>query len=219
MSEKNHTTPWVQAVGARIKEEPIKAFGVCAVAGFVIGGGHRSRMGSSIVTLLARVAMKNVKIPSLADWPHERKRKDENSNRGRVPVKHALPTAPDEELIDIEIQFSGNDLSEVAIDDRIRQLAEKLRELPHKTVGINSKPLQEVTDGVLGPTEGTIAASVPASSLPAVIILLQNHPNYILKGPNATQLDFRSSLEKDQIDSWLVNASKGKIRSIPNTEN
>jgi hypothetical protein len=162
--------------------------------------------------------MKNVKIPSLADWPHERKRKDENSNRGRVPVKHAVPTGPHEQLIDIEIQFSGNDLSEEAIDDRIRRLAEKLRELPHKAVGINSKPLQE-TAGVLGPTEGTIAASVPASSLPAVIILLQNHPNYILKGPNATQLDFRSSLEKDQIDSWLMNASKGKIRSIPNTEN
>jgi hypothetical protein len=217
MSEKNHTTPWVQAVGARIKEEPIKAFGVCAMAGFVIGGGHRSRIGRSIVSLLARVAMKNVKIPSLGDWPYELKRKDKNSNRGRI--KHALPADPDEELIDIEIQFSGNDLSEVAIDDRIRQLAEKLRELPHKTVGINSKPLQEVTDGVLGPTEGTIAASVPASSLPAIITLLQDNPNYILKGPNATQLDFRSPLEKDQIDSWLVNASKGKIRSIPNTEN
>src|SRR6202020_1647750 len=103
MFEKNHTTPWVQAVGARIKEDPIKAFGVCAVAGFVIGGGHRSRMGSSIVTLLARVAMKNVKTPSLADWPYEPKRKDQNSNRGRV--KHAVPTAPDEELIDIEIQY------------------------------------------------------------------------------------------------------------------
>jgi hypothetical protein len=217
MSEKNHTTPWVQAVGARIKEEPIKAFGVCAVAGFVIGGGHRSRMGSSIVTLLARLAMKNVKISSLVDRPYEGKRRDKNSNRGRI--KHALPADPDEELIDIEIQFSGNDLSEVAIDDRIRQLAEKLRELPHKTVGINSKPLQEVTDGVLGPTEGTIAASVPASSLPAIIILLQNNPTYILKGPNGTRLDFRSPLEKDQIDSWLANASKGKIRFTPNTEN
>jgi hypothetical protein len=217
MSEKNHTTPWIQAVGARIKEEPIKAFGVCAVAGFVIGGGHRSRIGRSIVSLLARVAMKNVKIPSLGDWPYELKRKDKNSNRGRI--KHALPADPDEELIDIEIQFSGNDLSEEAIDDRIRHLAEKLRAVPHKTVGINSKPLQEVTDGVLGPTEGTIAASVPASSLPAIITLLQDNPNYILKGPNATQLDFRSPLEKDQIDSWLVNASKGKIRSIPNTEN
>ena len=130
-----------------------------------------------------------------------------------------MPADPDEELIDIEIQFSGNDLSEEAIDDRIRHLAEKLRELPHKAVGINSKPLQEVTDGVLGPTEGTIAASVPASSLPAIITLLHDNPTYILKGPNATQLDFRSPLEKDQIDSWLVNASKGKIGSTPNTEN
>ena len=49
-----------------IKAKPLKALGLSAVAGFVVGGGYRSRLGISILFFLGRAAIREAAISAFA---------------------------------------------------------------------------------------------------------------------------------------------------------
>jgi hypothetical protein len=118
--------------------------------------------------------------------------------------------------VDIEIELRLSGISEREVDVRTRHLAGQLRLLPHKTVGIFSKQIASSTgQSSLGPTQGRIAMSLPATTLPSVIKLILDDPTFILRGPNGTTLDLTSAVSVEQIAAWS-NATIG--RPIVQTE-
>jgi uncharacterized membrane protein YebE (DUF533 family) len=50
----------LDAVERSIKDNPLIALGFGALAGFVIGGGYRSRFGTSLILLAGRAALREV---------------------------------------------------------------------------------------------------------------------------------------------------------------
>lgn len=108
------------------------------------------------------------------------------------------------QVIDLEIDLKTFGLSESEVDARTRDLAMRLRSLPHKTVGIMSKQDPEpVYESSLGSTEGIITVSMLAAELRAVLELLRDYRGLTLKGPNGMLLDFDGSVSEEQIDVWL----------------
>jgi bacterioferritin len=104
----------------------------------------------------------------------------------------------------LEIQLDRTGLSDQEIDERTRRLAEQLRELPHRSVGIVSKQISEAADEPMGATtEGRIAMLVSAEILPEVVKALHKKRGVILKGPNEAVLNFIGSVPRDQINVWL----------------
>jgi bacterioferritin len=107
-------------------------------------------------------------------------------------------------IVDIEIQLKGAGLSGKEMDERIRQIATDLRSFPYKSVGIYSSQIPDAANGsLLKETEGTIALSLAAADLPAVIELLHDEPGLLLKGPNGAMLDFAGPISREQVDAWL----------------
>src|SRR6516162_8675332 len=57
----------LSAVEHSIKAKPpLKALGVSALAGFVVGGGYRSRLGISILCFLGRAAIREAPMSAIA---------------------------------------------------------------------------------------------------------------------------------------------------------
>jgi hypothetical protein len=107
-------------------------------------------------------------------------------------------------VVDIQIELKKSGVSEREVDDRTRELAMRLRLLPHKTVGIVSKQDPEpIDESSLGSTEGIITMSLLAAELSAVLKLLRDHRGVTLKGPNGMVLDFHGSVSEEQINVWL----------------
>jgi hypothetical protein len=108
-------------------------------------------------------------------------------------------------VIDIQIELKKSRVSEREVDARTRELAKRLRLLPHKTVGIVNKqdpePVNE-SECSLGSIEGIITMSLLAPELSAVLKLLRDHRGLILKGPNGMVLDFDGSVSEEQINVW-----------------
>jgi hypothetical protein len=50
------------AVEQTIRDHPFKALGLGALAGFLVGGGYRSRRGVSLLLLIGRTAMREEAI-------------------------------------------------------------------------------------------------------------------------------------------------------------
>ena len=112
-------------------------------------------------------------------------------------------------IVDVEIQLKAVGLSEEEVDARTRKLATQLRLLPHKSVGIISKQIPEsANESLRATTEGEIALALPATTLPAVVNLLQKERGFILKGPNEAVLDLAGSVSRGQIDVWLNAVAK-----------
>jgi hypothetical protein len=108
-------------------------------------------------------------------------------------------------VIDIQIELKKSGVSEREVDARTRELAKRLRLLPHKTVGIVNKqdpePVNE-SECSLGSTEGIITMSLLAAELSAVLKLLRDHRGLTLKGPNGMVLDLDGSVSEEQINGW-----------------
>jgi hypothetical protein len=56
----------VGAVEQSIKNNPLKAMGFGVLAGFVIGGGYRSRLGISILLVMGRAAIREIAISAVS---------------------------------------------------------------------------------------------------------------------------------------------------------
>jgi hypothetical protein len=107
-------------------------------------------------------------------------------------------------VVDIQIELKKSGVSEREVDARTRELAKRLRLLPHKTVGIvNKQDPEPIDESSLGSTEGIITMSLPAAELSAVLKLLRDHRGLTLKGPNGMVLDFDGSVSEEQINVWL----------------
>ncbi len=59
-------TPWSRLT-PQIKQNPLTTIGVAALAGFVIGGGMRSRFGTAVLLLIARMALRDVVTQTIAN--------------------------------------------------------------------------------------------------------------------------------------------------------
>jgi bacterioferritin len=115
-------------------------------------------------------------------------------------------------IIDIEVELKPAGLLAEEVYARTRQLATRLRELPHKTVGIASKQSSESAgNSVLTPTEGKIAMSLSAATLPEVIKVLRDVSGFVLKGPNGMTLDLDGHVSQDQMNVWLNTAAKQPV--------
>ena len=77
-------------------------------------------------------------------------------------------------IIDLEVHLNNSGLSDQELDAHTRRLARKLRQLPHKSVGIQSKQLSELPQSSgTNATQGRIALSLPADVLPEIVKLFR----------------------------------------------
>ena len=123
------------------------------------------------------------------------------------------------QIVDIEIHLIRTELSPREIEDRIRQIAHDLRSLPHRSVGINSTQISEIgNELVVNETDSTIAMSLAAKDLPAVIEMLQDEPGLTLRGPNGVALDFTGSVPRESVDAWLnAIAKQSEVQTMAET--
>jgi hypothetical protein len=72
-------TPWSQLT-PQIRQNPLTTIGVAAIAGFVIGGGMRSRFGTAALLLIARMALRDVVTQTIANAMQKHDSADAASN-------------------------------------------------------------------------------------------------------------------------------------------
>jgi hypothetical protein len=61
----NHAAPQ-RKVGDYVRDEPLTALAIAAAAGFVLGGGVNRRLGLAMLTMVGRVALRNVAASVIA---------------------------------------------------------------------------------------------------------------------------------------------------------
>src|SRR5665213_1256521 len=66
MSECNSISSRLGNVERSIRHKPLRALGIGALAGFVIGGGYRTRLGVSLLWLMGRTAVKESIISAVS---------------------------------------------------------------------------------------------------------------------------------------------------------
>jgi hypothetical protein len=54
-------------VGDYVRDEPLRSLTVATAAGFVLGGGLKSRIGAAMLTFVGRIALRGVVTSSLVD--------------------------------------------------------------------------------------------------------------------------------------------------------
>ena len=114
-------------------------------------------------------------------------------------------------IIELEVHLDGTGVSDQELDARTRTLARKLRQFPHKSVGIQSKQLSEVPNSsTTNPTLGRIALSLPTDVLPEVMKVFREHNGITVEGPNHTILKFGPATE-EQEQAWLNSVSKQAV--------
>jgi hypothetical protein len=76
----------LRALEKSIKEQPLKALGIGAAAGFVVGGGLRSRVGASLLLFVGKVAMREMALSAVSGAvnKHDRSGKDRGRSRPRA---------------------------------------------------------------------------------------------------------------------------------------
>jgi hypothetical protein len=67
MSQASTISSRLRDVEESIKDQPVKALAVAAIAGFVVGGGYRSRLGIYLLGLVGRTALRNVAFSALSE--------------------------------------------------------------------------------------------------------------------------------------------------------
>jgi hypothetical protein len=65
MPEVTTISSRLRDVEQSIKKQPAKALAIAAMAGFVVGGGYRSRLGISLLGLAGRSALRNLAMSAL----------------------------------------------------------------------------------------------------------------------------------------------------------
>jgi hypothetical protein len=93
-SQINSVAAPLNAVEESIKENPLTALGMAALAGFVVGGGYRSKLGISLIWLAGRVAMRRAVIAAVSRAVDHDGRSGEARKRSR---RGTSGTAPDAE--------------------------------------------------------------------------------------------------------------------------
>jgi hypothetical protein len=73
-SPSESSADYLVAVVGAVRRNPMHALGIGFLAGFVIGGGQRSRAGQGLIGLAARMMVRQVVITGLAEviGNHER---------------------------------------------------------------------------------------------------------------------------------------------------
>jgi len=111
-------------------------------------------------------------------------------------------------IIDLEVHLNNSGLSDQELDAHTRRLARKLRQLPHKSVGIQSKQLSELPQSSgTNATQGRIALSLPADVLPEIVKLFREETGITVEGPNHAILKFGSVTEEEE-QAWLNAVAK-----------
>lgn len=127
---------------------------------------------------------------------------------GTTHVDLGTSNVDQKSIVALEIQLDVTGLPQEEVDIRVRRLAEKLRQYPHKTVGIINKQTPDAMDRSVGTaTEGRIALSLPVEVLPELVRSLRNSRGITLKGPNETVLNF-DSLTDEEEQAWMNSVSK-----------
>ncbi len=80
-AEDESVSARLRALEESIKEQPLKALGIGALAGFVVGGGYRTRLGLSILLFMGKAAMREVAVSAVAGAINQHDRS--GNDRGR----------------------------------------------------------------------------------------------------------------------------------------
>jgi hypothetical protein len=83
-----------EAAEKSIKAKPLKALGLAAFAGFVIGGGHRSRLGIALLWFVGKNAMRGAISSAITGT---RDRDDRPGKKGKRARESASRSSPDSE--------------------------------------------------------------------------------------------------------------------------
>jgi hypothetical protein len=62
----DHHAPPHRTIGDYVRDEPLTALAVATAAGFVLGGGVNRRLGLAMLTMVGRVALRNVAASLIA---------------------------------------------------------------------------------------------------------------------------------------------------------
>lgn len=65
--EQVRPLPYLTNLGHSIRSYPLQALGIGFLTGFVVGGGHLSRVGQELIGFAARMAVRQAAITALAE--------------------------------------------------------------------------------------------------------------------------------------------------------
>src|SRR5277367_2540448 len=91
MAEGETVSARLRALEESIKEQPIKALGLGALAGFVIGGGYRSRLGLSVLLFMGKAAMREMAVSAVAGAINQHDRSGSDRGRSRAGATRSSP--------------------------------------------------------------------------------------------------------------------------------
>src|SRR5579863_4595433 len=117
-------------------------------------------------------------------------------------------------IVSIEIYIDPIGVSPQELDERTRQLASELRQLPHKSVGIINDQVPSADRSNEVATQGAVAMTLDPEYLSKVLELLrtgslrQERRGIKLKGPGAIELDLANPDLDEAADAWLNAVSK-----------
>lgn len=80
-----------------IKAKPLKAVGVAVFAGFVVGGGHRSRLGIALLWFIGKNAVRGAVSSAIAEKRDRHDRPAKAGNRSRQSTSRSTPDSESDE--------------------------------------------------------------------------------------------------------------------------
>jgi hypothetical protein len=66
-SYRASSTPYLADLGVSIQRHPLEALGIGFLTGFVVGGGHHSRIGQGLIGFAARLAVRQMAVTALSE--------------------------------------------------------------------------------------------------------------------------------------------------------
>ena len=65
--EQTRPVPYLTSLGESIRSYPLHALGIGFLTGFVVGGGHMSRVGQGLIGFAARMAVRQAATTALSE--------------------------------------------------------------------------------------------------------------------------------------------------------
>ena len=65
--EQARPVPYLTTLGASIRSYPLQALGISFLTGFVVGGGHMSRVGQGLLGFAARMAVRQAAATAVSE--------------------------------------------------------------------------------------------------------------------------------------------------------